>query len=155
MRRLAVICLLLSLAGCARDYDQSALPAASFEMRIAMDRCTAAVNARKNYSEFAACQVAAERTFAEAIRLQKMDVFEAYAARMLALGAERDAKHLTAEETKTRVAAIRQNYLAACDCNRRMPRGGGGGGLGGDTGSFYQPADPGPAMIGGAVFNGR
>jgi len=68
--------------------------------------------------------VAAERSFAMKIHLQKMEAFEAYAAKMLALGADRDAGRLTLEQTKLRATEIRNDYWKECACNLTVVRPG-------------------------------
>jgi len=128
MKRMPIIVLGLALllAGCEHNFDRSELRGAAnvyqqdmFACRVKQMRKTV-----KNYSEFAGCQVAAERAFAMTIHLQKMEAFEAYAAKMLALGADRDAGRLTLDETKIRATAIRNDYWKACACNLTVVRPG-------------------------------
>jgi len=72
---------------------------------------------------FMACRVAAERNFAMAIHLPKMDVFETYAAKMLALAADYDAGRIYLKPMRVRAETIRNDYLRACDCNLGGRRG--------------------------------
>jgi hypothetical protein len=109
----------LLLAGCEHTFDRAELRAASNVYQQDIFACRAKQIRRtvKNYSEFAGCQVAAERAFAMTIHLQKMEAFDAYAAKMLALGADRDAGRLSLEQTRVRATTIRNEYWAACACN--------------------------------------
>lgn len=150
--KFAALALALLLAACAQAYDRQALPAAALTLQKDVFACESKQEVRpvKNFSQFTACQVAAERNFANSIHLAKMDVFETYAARMMALAAERDAGLADVEKIQSRAATIRKDYWAACACNitgRRIARTYGGGG---DTGSFYN----GGAMGGGGLAAG-
>ena len=76
------------LAGCASEagYDKSAVPKATVAAREAETNCERDVTASNfNASKFMACRVAAERNFMMAIHMQKMDAFDTYASKMLAL----------------------------------------------------------------------
>lgn len=143
MRRLAAFCLSLPLLaplwGCAASYDKAALQVAALNLHQDVLACETrqVTNTIKNYSDFTACQVAAERNFAAAIHLKNMDAFETYAARMMQLAAERDANHLPPEDVRKRAATIRTAYLAACDCNLRARRTYDQP----NVGVFYVPAD--------------
>jgi hypothetical protein len=148
-RNAIVLGSVLLLAGCAQAYDRDALPDAAVALHQEVFACEAKQTGRevRNYSEYAACLVAAERNFATAIHLTHMDAFEVYAARMLALAADRDTRQLSLEETRTRAADIRKDYWAACACNitgRRLAHSGNNCG-GGDT--FYNGA----GMAGGGL----
>lgn len=140
-RQTIALIVTLAAAACTPSYDQSAVPDASYDLRVAMNRCESAQAGRDqtNYSEFTACQVTAERAFAVAIHLQKMDAFDIYASRMEQLAADRDTQHLSLEETRTRVDAIRKDYWAACACNIQRRRAPAFYNSGGDIGPFYQP----------------
>lgn len=149
---------LLILAGCTQAYDRDALPDASTTLHQATTHCEMEQTAlaRKNYSQFTACQLAAERDFAHAIHLVKMEAFETYAAQMMALAADRDGGLVSLDDVKTRAGLIRRDYWAACACiltGRRLARN--GPYYGSDIGTYYNGGDPGPAVIGGAVWNGR
>jgi hypothetical protein len=63
-----------------------------------------------------ACRVAAERNFAMAIQLPKMDAFDTYAAQMMALAADYDAGRIYLKRMNARAADIRNHYLYACNC---------------------------------------
>ena len=110
----------LGLAGCT-PYDQTAVPGAAAGLDQALERCASNVQANdpRRYSDFTACQLAAERSFAVAIQLQKMDVFDVYARQMQQVAAERDANTLSSEQATVRVISIQQEYTSHCDC---MPR---------------------------------
>ena len=116
----------LILAGCAdgKGYDPIAVQSATVMMQTASQRCEArrATNDLKTYSELEACELAAERAFAKAINLQRMDAFEVYAADMQALAAERDANAVTVRQVKFRADKIRSEFLADCDCKPRTGR---------------------------------
>jgi hypothetical protein len=70
----------------------------------------------RNYSEWQACQLTAEHTFVTNINLTKMDAFEAYAAEMRALAADRDAKRVTDRQVRSRAEEIHWKFLVDCDC---------------------------------------
>jgi hypothetical protein len=119
-RILTVAIFALMLAGCASGpgYDKSAVPDATAAMRHATAMCEKEQTASQfNASKFMACRVAAERNFAMAIDLPKMDAFDTYAAKMLALAADYDAGRIYLKRMGTRAASIRNDYLRACDCN--------------------------------------
>ena len=126
--KFAALALALLLAACAQAYDRQALPAAALTLQKDVFACESKQEVRpvKNFSQFTACQVAAERNFAAAVQMQRMDVFETYASRMLALAADRDRGLMTPKQVQSRAAAIRNDYWADCDCYlnpRRMARG--------------------------------
>ena len=74
-------------------------------------------------SKFMTCRVAAERNFAMAIHVRKMEAFNAYADKMLALAADYDAGHIDLKRMDRRAASIRDDYRRACDCNLNGHRG--------------------------------
>src|SRR5690349_7688812 len=94
MNRILTVSLsALMLAGCTAGYDKTALPDASVSVRQASLGCEVkwAVEEIRTYSEMAECGLAAERKFFTAIKLKKMNKFEAYAADFRTLAADRDA----------------------------------------------------------------
>ena len=119
MRRILTITLsALMLASCASGYDKTAVTGATVSMALASKQCQAkrAANDLKTYSELEACELAAERAFAIAIHMKKMETFEEYANRMQALAADRDANRVTAQQVKLQADAIRSRFLADCNC---------------------------------------
>ena len=80
---------------------------------MATDQCTAQrkAEALKNNVEFTDCYLTAQHSYAVAIKLKKMDLFDAYAARLRMLAAQRDAGSITLEEIKTRAAGVEQDYF--------------------------------------------
>lgn len=76
MKHLLIIAIsgLAVAAAYAKDFDQAAVPNATVSMQIASERCQArhAANDLKTYSELEACKLAAERAFATAIKLKRM-----------------------------------------------------------------------------------
>jgi hypothetical protein len=119
---LTVTIVALLLAGCASGpgYDKSAVPNATAAMR----QVTAMCEKEQTASKITACEVAAQRDFAVAIHLPKMDAFDAYAAKMTALAAAWDAGRLSPRQLAVRAASIRSDYRMACNCD---PRGHGTG----------------------------
>ncbi len=111
------LCTLL-LAGCADTYDKSAMPKAAAYLQQATARCEGKWTAKElsGYSAWQACQLAAERGFAQAIALRRMDAFETYAAQMMALAADRDAQSVTDRQVRTRANEIQWKFLADCGC---------------------------------------
>ena len=113
MNRILTIAIsALMLAGCASRaplYDKSAVPNATAAMREATALCEKEQTAFK----FTLCQVAAQRDFAVAIHLPRMDAFDIYAAKMLALAAERDAGRITLKQMGARATSIRNDYWLA------------------------------------------
>ena len=119
MSRILVITLsALMLAGCATAYDKSAMRGAAAAAHQATDRCKAsrAANEIKTDSEFEACELAAARAYFTAIKMKKMDSFEAYAIRMQALAADRDAKRVTERQARSRGGEIVYQFYADCGC---------------------------------------
>jgi outer membrane murein-binding lipoprotein Lpp len=109
----------LMLAGCASEpgYDRSAVPQATAAARQAAAMCEKEQTPSKfSASKFMACRVAAERNFAMAIHLPKMDAFDTYADKMLALAADYDAGHIGLKQMDRRAASIRSDFLMACNC---------------------------------------
>ena len=110
----------LMLAGCADGYDKTAMPDASATARQASSSCVAKWREKeiKTYSELAACNMAAERKFFTAIKLQKMDRFEAYAAGYQTLAADRDAHRISDQQADRRAAKMLSDFFAACGCRK-------------------------------------
>ena len=52
-----------------------------------------------------------------AIHVRKMDAFDTYADKMLALAADYDAGHVSLKRIDRRAASIRSDYWLACNCN--------------------------------------
>ena len=115
---LIVAISLLTLAGCADSYDKSVMPVAAAGLQQETVACKTRWTAKefKTYSEWQACQLAAERGFARAINLTRMDAFEAYAVDMRVLAADRDAKRVTDRQVRSRSKDILWKFLADCDC---------------------------------------
>jgi len=125
-RILTVPIFALVLAGCASEpsNDKSAMPKATAAMRQATAMCEKEQTASKFTAyKFMACRVAAERNFAVEIHLPKMDVFDIYADKMLALAADYDAGHISLMRMNRRAASIRDDYRRACDCLKGPPSG--------------------------------
>ena len=108
----------LMLAGCADTYNRSAMPKAAAALQQETVGCKARWTAKqfKTYAEWQACQLTAERGFARAINLTKMDAFEVYAANMQTLAADRDAKRVTDRQVRSRANDIQWRFLADCGC---------------------------------------
>ena len=108
----------LMLAGCADTYNRSAMPKAAAALQQETVGCKARWTAKqfKTYAEWQACQLTAERGFARAIALTKMDAFEVYAADMQTLAADRDAHRVTDREVRSRANDIQWRFLADCGC---------------------------------------
>ena len=118
MNRVLTITLsALMLAGCASGpgYDKSAVPNATDAMRQAMAIC----EKEQTASKITACEVSAQRDFAVAIHLPKMDAFDAYAAQMMALAADWEAGRVSPKQLASRAASIRRSYWMVCNCNPR------------------------------------
>ena len=117
-RTLIMIISALMLAGCADTYNRSAMPKAASGLQQETVGCKARWTAKelKTYSEWQACQLTAERSFARAIALTKMDAFEVYAAGMQALAADRDANRVTDRQVRSRSEEIQWKFLADCGC---------------------------------------
>ena len=120
MSRILIALSALMLAGCASEpvYDKSAVPSATAAMREATALCEKEQTASKR----TACEVAAQRDFAVAIHLPKMDAFDVYAAQMTALAADWDAGRISPKRLALRAAFIRNQYWFACNCNFRDRR---------------------------------
>jgi hypothetical protein len=108
----------LMLAGCADTYNRSAMPKAAAGLQQETVGCKARWTAKvfKTYSDWQACQLTAERGFARAIALTKMDAFEVYAADMQALAADRDANRITDRQVRSRANDIQWRFLSDCGC---------------------------------------
>jgi hypothetical protein len=119
MKHILIITLsTLMLAGCAATYDGTVKPKATASLKQEIAGCKARWTAKafSNYSEWQACELASERGFATTISLTKMDAFEAYAADMRILAADRDAKRLADPQVFSRAEEIRGKFFADCSC---------------------------------------
>lgn len=119
MHRILTIAIsALMLAGCADTYNRSAMPKAAAGLQQETVGCKARWTAKefRTYSEWQACQLTAERTFVTNINLTKMDAFEAYAADMRTLAADRDANRVTERQFRSRTEDIHWKFLVDCDC---------------------------------------
>ena len=125
MRILTITLSAAMLAGCADGYDKAAMPDASMTVRQASLNCVTkwAVKEIKTYSELAACNLAAERRYFTAIKLQKMDRFEAYAANYQVLAADRDAHRISDQQADRRADRMLGDFLAACRCKKERMQG--------------------------------
>ena len=125
MRRILTITIsAFMLASCAGAYDRSAMPKAAADLRHQTVGCKAKWTAKelKNYAEWQACQLTAERGFTRAIALAKMDAFEVYASDMQALAADRDAHRVTDSQIVARAKEIQSKFFADCRCKpARVP----------------------------------
>ena len=117
-RILTITLAALMLAGCADTYNKSAMPTAASSLQLETAFCKARWTAKefRTYSEWQACQLTAERGFARAIALTKMDAFEVYAADMQALAVDRDANRVTERQVRSRANDIYRRFLADCGC---------------------------------------
>lgn len=127
-RILIIVFSAAMLTGCASDstYDKTAMPDASMMVRQASLNCLAKWDAEefKTYAELAACNLTAERKFFTAIKLEKMDRFELYAARYQTLAADRDAHRISDQQAGRRANTMLRDFLAECRCKKeRMPGG--------------------------------
>ena len=120
----SALMLPLTLTACADGYDKTAMPDASVTERQASVNCVTkwAVKEITTYSELAACNLAAERRYFTAIKLQKMDRFEDYAVRYQTLAAMRDTGRISDSEADRRAGKMLRDFLAACHCKKEhMP----------------------------------
>ena len=126
-RVLTITIFALMLSGCAVNYNRSAMPKAAADLQYATLDCQIRWTAKelKTYSEWQACQLAAERSFAKTIALTKMDAFEVYASDMQALAADRDAHRVTDRQVRSRANDIQWRFLADCGCKPDRARVGG------------------------------
>ena len=116
--------LLAACAGTADTYNRSAMSKAASGLQRETVGCKARWTAKelKTYSEWQACQLTAERGFARAIALTKMDAFEVYAADMQALAVDRDAHRVTDRQVRSRANDIYWRFLADCGCKPERAR---------------------------------
>jgi hypothetical protein len=129
----------------AANYDKAAVPSANVALRQAQADCKARLSANeiKNYSEFAACSLAAEYNFFTAINFKRMDTFEAYADSYQALAADRDARRISDRQAGHRANNILSRFYLHCNCN--AGRRDGFGGIPGATDQYqsYGYSNPG------------
>lgn len=88
---------LILVGGCAGVVDQSAIPGAQAQNDLALTQCAATgrVGGFKSAGDAMECQIAADRAFVTAIRLKRMDIFDAYVARVRLMGQQADSGVLT------------------------------------------------------------
>ena len=120
----ACVLLLAGCAGTTGTYNKSAMPTAASALQQEAVGCKArwTANEFKTYSAWQACQLTAERGFARAIALTKMDAFEVYAADMQALAVDRDANRVTDRQVRSRANDIYWRFLADCGCRPESAR---------------------------------
>lgn len=124
-RILGITVCALSLAACASTYNKAAMPLAASRLQLDTGICEARWTAKefKTYSAWQACQLTAERSFAVAIALTRMDAFEEYAAGMRMLAADRDAGRVTDHQVRSRANDVYWRFLAECGCKpQRLQR---------------------------------
>jgi hypothetical protein len=111
------------LTGCANGYDKAAVPGASVAVVRAYDGCQTRYAAHdiKTYSDMAACGLAARRDFYTAIKLERMDRFEAYAVSYQALAADRDAKRISDKQASLKADQMLSEFYAGCRCRQQGP----------------------------------
>ena len=112
---LSAVCV--PLAACAGVYDASAVPSAQAAMQYAKDQCVARLNSGeyKTTLESVNCALEADRAFAVAVKLKKMDLYNAYAGRMRMVAMDRDAGRITREEAQMRGGAVWKDYIGGID----------------------------------------
>ncbi len=117
-RILTIIISALMLAGCADTYNKLAMPKAAASLHQEAVACKTKWEAKefRTYSEWEACESTAERGFAKAIALTKMDAFEVYAADMQTLAADWDAHRVTDRQARSRAKDIQWKFFADCGC---------------------------------------
>lgn len=139
-RILIIMSSALILASCADTYNRSAMPKAASGLQLETAFCKARWTAKEftTYSEWQSCQLTAERSFASAIALTKMDAFEVYAADMQALAVDRDAHRVTDRQFRSRANDIYWKFFADCGCKPESAR------LNASAGSWSGDVSPGP-----------
>ena len=122
-RILTITLAALMLAGCADTYNKSAMPNAASGLQLETAFCKAKWTAKefKTYSEWQACQLTAERSFARTIALTKMDAFEVYAADMQALAVDRDAHRVTDPQIRSRAMVHHWELITALTIPMALP----------------------------------
>ena len=102
------------LAGCQQVVDVSALPSASAAEDLAVDRCYAEIGKTiKGAVPLVECELAAQDITVKAVRLTKMDIYEAYKGRMRLLAQQFDAGAVDLNSFLTRLNAIRADFKTA------------------------------------------
>lgn len=117
MKAVPVLCVAALMAGCAGVYDPSLIAGAKATSDLEYDRCGARQTAGeiRTVSALLECFLTADRAFAATVKLRRMDLYEAYAARMRLLGSEIDRQAVTVAEAQQRYTAIRRDYFASLD----------------------------------------
>lgn len=95
-----LVCAIVYLGGCAHIYDQEAFAGANAQQQLALAQCQAHVVDKTftSVGQYVDCELAAERAMAVAVKLQRMDVFEAYAARMRLTAQQADSRQITPDQ---------------------------------------------------------
>ena len=100
---ISILAVTLLLGGCAGVYDPSELAAAQQEKALGYDQCNAALAQRRFLTSagYFECVLAAEEQYARAIKLQRMDIFNIYAARVRLIAVDADAGRISAAEEQS------------------------------------------------------
>lgn len=116
-RSFVIILVTLFMSSCAGN-DRFAEQSSLLALRHAMERCASSLPANdpKKYFDLTSCQMSAERDFAMATHMTRMDVFDVYASEMRKIGADLDADKFAPGEAMERTNEIRQEFLTNCDC---------------------------------------
>lgn len=116
-RSLSVLAIAGILTGCAGVYDQGEVPRAKARLDLQVDSCAnrGSTNAFPNIAAVADCYVVADRAFAITVKLQRTDLFGAYAARMAAIGQDADAGRIGKTEAASRFDRARGEYYASLE----------------------------------------
>lgn len=112
MRGILVLGAIAFLGGCA-TYSAGDVPQAGQAYRLAIDRCNANMGQMRGVRDGMECILAADRQFAIAVKLRKMDLYENFAARERLLAAEIDNGHIPVAELEKRYTDIRMDYYQA------------------------------------------
>lgn len=93
--------------------DEGAIPSAEAKYKLSMAQCGAAITDKRiaTVGQYVECQLAAERTMATDIKLQKMDLYEAYAGRMRLIGQQADARQITPEQMSNQMMGARNDLM--------------------------------------------
>jgi len=124
MRILAVLLGFSVLAGCAGVYKESAVPGAMAAYNVNLDGCKQRI-AETGLDVFLKCVLDTDRQFAADISLNRMDLFDAYAARMGIFSQDVMAGRVQGQDIPDRFHAIRRDYhqtvhqAAAIDAEQR------------------------------------
>jgi hypothetical protein len=114
MRWLLVGLMAAVLSGCQSVIDVEAIPTARANLNLSLDACVKHLIDREfnSATAYMGCNMAAHKQFADAVKLQKMELFELYAKRSFLLAQTFDQDSSQVKDFSAQWHAITDDYFS-------------------------------------------